>query len=208
MMNPNTVAHLKSHLSAPDPWRLSTNPFELRRYQIMDGMLARAAAKGAARGLEIGCAAGEFTERLVHHCASLHVVDVLPEALERCRKRIGAAPHVRYSVADISEPLPGDEVYDVVVLSEVTYYLGPRDAVRTAMEHVARLVAPGGSIIFGSATDDTVRRWKYECGAETAIGELTRELTLAEHELCKGKTVDECALIVRLTRPSVPGTPA
>lgn len=163
--------------------------------------MTRAVAPGVAHGLEIGCAAGAFTERMARHCTSLHVVDLLQEALDRCRARLGAQPHVRYSVLDLSAPPADSDTYDLVVLSEVTYYLGSRDAVEQAMRYVARLVAPGGFLVFGSATDETVRRWKYQCGAETALAAITDTLTIVDQVPCTGQTADECALITRLVKP-------
>ena len=75
----DVAAHLASEISAPDPWRLQSNPFEHRRYAIMLDMIR---ARGhASQALEIGCAAGIFSELLAPLCTNLHIVDVMPQAI-------------------------------------------------------------------------------------------------------------------------------
>ena len=73
--------HLRAEMTKADPWGLESNPFEHRRYAIMLDMI-RSWGR-SERGLEIGCAAGAFTQMLSPHCDSLHVVDVMAEAVQR-----------------------------------------------------------------------------------------------------------------------------
>jgi SAM-dependent methyltransferase len=193
------IEHLNEEIAKPDPWQMERSPFEQRRHQMLDSMLD---GRGPfEKGLEIGCAAGLFTARLAPRCAALHVVDVMPQAIERCRARLGAAPAVRYTVADVSEPFDTGETYDLVVVAEVVYYLGlSRSVVNRAIGGVAALVSEGGTLLFGSATDAVVRGWGLTCGAETAMREFSRTLTLVESRLCEGEAPAERAVIARFVR--------
>ena len=199
MAFPLVLAHLKAELARPDPWRLESNAFEQRRYDVMMSMLQDDAPFDS--GLEIGCAAGAFTARLVECCGTLRVVDLLPEALARCRARLGDVQKVRYTVADTSETAGWGETYDIIVVSEVLYYLGGRSAVRTAMRNIERLMRPQGILLFGSAVDAVVRRWGLVCGAETVTEEWSRTLDIVEQSLCTGRTPTEHALLVKFRRP-------
>ena len=90
----NITEHLSVEAAADDPWKFSTNVFELRRYAVMlDMMRAHRPAPGAMfeRCLEIRCAAGVFTEMLAPHCKSMHVIDVVPAFVERAAARLASS---------------------------------------------------------------------------------------------------------------------
>ncbi len=198
MLSRDVLHHLSAELARPDPWRLQQNPFEQARYTLMLQMLE--GDKRYDSGLEIGCAAGAFTERLAERCARLRVVDVLPEAIRRCRARLAGLSSVHYTVADISEEIGWNETYDLVVVSEVFYYLQDLRAIHRVVTRLYPLVRRGGIVIFGSAADAVVRRWGLEHGAETAMAEWTTLFREVERHVCRGPSPNECALLVKYTR--------
>jgi 2-polyprenyl-3-methyl-5-hydroxy-6-metoxy-1,4-benzoquinol methylase len=198
MLSAHVRTHLAIEIARSDPWRLQVNPFEQDRYARMLEMLGP--VERFASALEIGCAAGVFTERLAERCVSLRGVDVLPEAIDRCRARLAHAPHVRYTLADISEEIGWNETYDLIVVSEVFYYFPDVDAVRGAIAQLSQLVRPGGTVLFGSAINAVVRRWGRTLGAETAMQEWSRFFREIERYVCRGQSPDECALLVTYTR--------
>src|SRR4051794_1691719 len=99
MATADGMAHLTHELRLSDPWRLESNPFERQRHaeilRVTDGDAPFEA------GFEVGCAAGALTAQLTRRCRSLRVIDLLPEAIERCRTRVGC-DDVDYSVADVA----------------------------------------------------------------------------------------------------------
>ena len=192
------LAHLRQEIAAPDPWHLAESPFERRRYEMLWSMFERGGPFG--RVLEIGCAAGVFTERLAARVPSLGVVDLLPEAIARCRARLGGRAGLHYAVADVSAGLPFAGVFDCAIVSEVLYYAGSRSALSRAVDEVSAAVRPGGTVILGSATDAVVRRWRLICGAETAIEEFSRRLTLIDECSCMGSAPDEHAELARFAK--------
>ncbi len=184
-------------MALPDPWRLEANSFETARYETMLDFAS--SDLPYASGLEVGCAAGAFTERLAPLCRELLVVDLLPAAIERGSSRLKERSNITWRVADIAS-FRSDNIFDLIVVSEVLYYLGGGKTLTRAIGNLAGLVAPGGVLIFGSARDAACARWGLSGGAETCIGEFSdhlRETARAHH---RGATPDEDCLIVKYAR--------
>ncbi len=123
---------LNRELAAPDPWGLDANPFERERHTQM---LRLALAQGSiSSALEVGCAAGAFTVQLAPHCKRLTVIDVVPQAIERSRRRIRGSPHISWIVSDVQQFSP-DERFDLIVVAEVLYYIGGIAEMRGAVRN-------------------------------------------------------------------------
>ena len=125
-----------------DPWGFETSPYEAAKY---DATLAALPNDRYQSGFEIGCSLGVLTERLAQRCARLLAVDVVPDVLERARKRCRDLPQVRFSLMDTPHELP-DEQFDLIVLSEVAYYWSVDDLARARVELAERLL-PAGNLI-------------------------------------------------------------
>ncbi|MGE4064897.1 MAG: SAM-dependent methyltransferase [Rhodospirillaceae bacterium] len=189
----DVIAHLRTEISAPDPWLLASNPFEHKRYAIMLNMIA---ARGPfASALEVGCAAGFFTKLLADRCASLHVVDVLPEAIERARRHVGARPHVTWEAASIESHLAKNRTFDLIVVAEVLAYLPDYKTLKEVVRDLCRRVRPGGLLIFGSAVDETCRRWGLLAGAETIMAEMDKQMFAVDRTSCKGSYWGENSIV-------------
>ncbi|HEX2414245.1 MAG TPA: SAM-dependent methyltransferase [Thermoleophilaceae bacterium] len=132
------------YAGARDPWR-----FESSRYE-QDKYAATLAALGPperrfARAFEAGCSIGVFTRQLAARCDDLLAVDLSPLAVERARERLGGQPHVRVERRALPEELPEGPL-DLVVCSEVLYYW-TAELLSRAMDDLAGLIAPGGSLV-------------------------------------------------------------
>jgi predicted TPR repeat methyltransferase len=101
----------------PDPWAFETSPYERAKY---DATIAALQGRRFADALEIGCSIGVLTERLAAVTESLLAIDVAEQALDRARAR-GLA-NVAFELREVPEAFP-DGAYDLVVASEVLYYL-------------------------------------------------------------------------------------
>jgi len=197
MVAPFDVAtHLQTEFAAADPWKLATNPFEQRRYDAMlDMVRARAPFH---RALEVGCAAGVFTEQLVKHCDSLHVIDVMPQAIDRVKQRLSG--RVTGEVASVVDHFAPGQMFDLIVVAEVLCYLPDIDALRRAIATLSSRLEVGGLLVFGSAVDETCARWGLFGGAETAMGEWQRLLHETGRTSCTGSYWGENSRIVGYTR--------
>lgn len=188
---------LKQELAADDPWWLDGNPFERDRHaQMLRLSLSQDTITNA---LEVGCAAGAFTEKLAPHCQRLTVVDVVPQAITLASQRV-KLPHISWIVSDVQQ-FSTDELFDLIVVAEVLYYVEGIAEMRAAIHNLVRVLAPGGHLVFGSARDATCRRWGHAAGAETAMAMLKETLVEVERLECHGESVNEDCLLVRFRRP-------
>ena len=119
----DTVASYLEHAYArhDDPWRVTTRWYEERKRAVT---LSSLPARRYARALEIGCSIGVLTAELAERCDDLLAIDLSADAVERARKRLAGRAHVAIEQVDIRRALPSGQ-YDLLVLSEVGYYLSP-----------------------------------------------------------------------------------
>ena len=121
--------------SDPDPWDFETSAYERAKY---DATLAALRARRFTHAIEIGCSIGLLTQRLADVAERVTGVDVSSVALERARERV---PTARFVHADVPDGWP-EGPYDLVVLSEVLYFLEP-DEIRRLARLVRRDTVPG-----------------------------------------------------------------
>lgn len=126
-----------------DPWDFATSPYEAAKY---DATIAALGDRRFASGLEIGASIGVLTERLAQRCDRLLAIDVAEAALARARERLaGAAPQVTLERREVPEAFPAGP-FDLIVCSEVLYYLDP-PALDATLDAIARALAPGGCLL-------------------------------------------------------------
>jgi 2-polyprenyl-3-methyl-5-hydroxy-6-metoxy-1,4-benzoquinol methylase len=125
-----------------DPWQFEASEYEQAKYAVTLAALPRQRYKNA---LEIGCSIGVLTGRLALRCEALIALDIANAALESARARCGRLPHVTFQQAAVPRDWPSG-IYDLILLSEVIYYLDASD-VGWLADRVASSVAPGGDIL-------------------------------------------------------------
>ncbi len=127
-----------------DPWHFETSPYEHEKYARTLAALPRPAY---ANGFEIGCSLGVLTERLAARCAHLLSTDVAEAALEKARVRCRDCPTVEFRCAAVPTDFPTDRApFDLILASEVLYYLGPDD-LRAARQQITDNLMPGGHLL-------------------------------------------------------------
>lgn len=126
----------------PDPWGYADSPYERAKYTAT---LAACGPGPFRRALELGGSIGVFSARLASRCERLETIDLSPTAVAAARERLAGAGHVTVLEGDIPEELPGG-AYDLVVASEVLYYLEPARLEATLAALEERL-APGGRLV-------------------------------------------------------------
>ena len=108
------------------------------------------------RALEVACAEGLFTEMLAPRVGELLAIDISDRALFRARKTYERFANTSFEKADISRDLPPGP-FDLIVCSEVLYYLRDRFALKAFASRVAQALAPSGLLVMAhpnSANDD------------------------------------------------------
>ncbi|MHA0285504.1 SAM-dependent methyltransferase [Mycobacterium sp. C3-094] len=131
----------RMYAEAEDPWSLGTRWYEERKYAITTAVLPYRRYRHA---FEPGCSVGVLTERLLHRCDRITAIDVSVAALDATHRRLAGARMIGRADlrrGSIDAPWPSGP-FDLVVLSEVCYYLQP-ETLRTVLEReVPRLPRP------------------------------------------------------------------
>ncbi|HEX3803710.1 MAG TPA: SAM-dependent methyltransferase [Solirubrobacteraceae bacterium] len=125
-----------------DPWSYQSSDYERDKYAAT----LDACGEGPfASALELGASIGVFSELLAHRCRVLTTVDVAPTAVATARRRLAGCSTVRVILGSIPDAIPPD-TYDLVVASEILYYLPPLDLRRT-LDVVRSSLADGGKLV-------------------------------------------------------------
>lgn len=107
----------------PDPWRFATSGYERDKYAATMEALARPRYE---RALDVGCSIGVLTAQLSTRCGTLIAVEPIGIALAAARTRCAKAANVSFLQGMVPETWP-DGRFDLIVLSEVLYYLSRDD---------------------------------------------------------------------------------
>jgi SAM-dependent methyltransferase len=125
-----------------DPWNYATSPFEAYKR----GVLLRACGpRMRGRGLELACANGETTRHLARRCLDLIALDVSPSAVKEARKRLKGYRNIHLREALLPRDMPRGQ-FDLIVVSELLYYLRTRDA-DCLVARLTGSVSRGGRIV-------------------------------------------------------------
>jgi trans-aconitate methyltransferase len=106
-----------------DPWAFETSPYERAKYEATMTALPNDHYKSA---FEIGCSIGVLSEMLAQRCDKLLAVDASELPLKTARQRLAAYPQVTISQMSIPNEFP-DQPFDLILMSEVGYYLALDD---------------------------------------------------------------------------------
>ncbi len=140
---PVTPEHFdRLYANDPDPWKFATSGYERDKYAAT---LAALPHRRYARAFEVGCSIGVLTQCLAERCDAILAADVADAALQQARLRCHDLPHVQFDRMVIPQSWPGG-VFDLILFSEVLYYLNAADRMAAARLSLSALL-PGGAII-------------------------------------------------------------
>lgn len=164
-------AYWESLFAKADPWDYQ-NAYEARKYDqtlelLPDGQVRRA--------LEIACAEGLFTRRLAARADAVLATDIAPTAVARAAAAGADLANCQFQTLDLlTDDPPG--LFDLIVCSEVLYYLKPA-ALAAFVDKVARHLEPEGCFVTAHANllidepDRSGFAWPHHFGAQ-GIGEM------------------------------------
>ncbi|MGI8786466.1 MAG: class I SAM-dependent DNA methyltransferase [Pyrinomonadaceae bacterium] len=113
----------KIYAAREDPWDFATSEYEAEKCAATLAALPR---EKYASVFEIGCSIGVLTEKLADRCEKLLAVDVSEKAVAQAKKRCENLPNVKFQIMRFPQNFP-DEKFDLILISEVGYYLAPED---------------------------------------------------------------------------------
>lgn len=142
-MSPMSSADFEArYRSDPDPWRYESSEYERRKYAAT---LAACGAGPFSCALELGSSIGVFSAMLVGRCLSLITVDGAPTAVCQARRRLRAEPAAEVILGEIPAAIPVED-YDLVVASEILYYLPPA-ALEATLVCLGRRMSSGARLV-------------------------------------------------------------
>lgn len=124
----------------PDPWGFTERWYEQRKYALTLAALPR---PHYGHALEVGCSIGILTAALARRCDRLTALDPATAALEQARRRVPGNVALRQGA--VPDDWPAGR-YDLVVLSEVGYYLDVA-ALDRLLDLTERDLDPGGTVL-------------------------------------------------------------
>ena len=122
-----------------DPWNFGSSAYELERYERTVQALA---GRHFRHAFEPGCSVGVLTERLARICDRVDAIDLSETAVQAARARCAGLEHVYVQTGSLTDPVPETE-FDLIVLSEIGYYLDTDELKRCGTALVEKLSSGG-----------------------------------------------------------------
>jgi len=135
----NTAAYFEQIYQRPDPFQYRNRWYEARKRALTLACLTRQRYRNA---WELGCSNGVLTAELAARCDALLATDLSAAALAEAAVSTQAHAHVRLEQASHPAQWPQGR-FDLIVVSEVGYYLAPQDVVTMAAQLRASLADDG-----------------------------------------------------------------
>jgi len=174
-----------------DPWDFAGRWYERRKRAVIMASLPRQRFR---RVFEPGCSTGELSAELARRSDSLLATDVADRAIETARSRLAGTPNARVERLRVPEEWPSDS-FDLVVLSELAYYLDERAA--HALGAAARSSLTGDGAL-------VVCHWRHAVADYPLTGDRAQQLVREGSGLDAQVTHLEQDFILQvLTRPGV-----
>ncbi|CAN5360750.1 SAM-dependent methyltransferase [soil metagenome] len=165
--------------SSDDPYSVRTRWYERRKRAILMAALPQARYR---RAYEPACGIGELTIDLARRCDQVLASDANDRAVDLARVRLLSFGNVQIEV----QRLPGDwpprsEQFDLIVLSEVGYFLSPT-AWRDVVDRCATSLAPTGTLVACDWLPDFAERTMPTSALHEVVSSLGMESLLRHVE--------------------------
>jgi len=132
------------YLEKSDPWELRSSAYERQKYKrTLDRILEH--RRGSESVLEVGCSVGIFTRQLAENFQQVVAIDFSDEAIARAAEYCGEESKIRFIRSNL-QSLTLNAGFDVIVCSEILYYINRRHAAAVCRQ-LKRLLAPNGVIV-------------------------------------------------------------
>lgn len=123
----------------PDPWLFESSWYEARKRDLL---LASLPHPRYASVFEPGCASGFISEHLAQRCDRLLAWDGAQRAVDYAAQRLAPYAHAQAAHGWVPDHWPEGR-FDLIVLSELLYYLKEDDIERLAQRCRTTLLATG-----------------------------------------------------------------
>lgn len=159
------------YATAADPFMLDSKWYERRKYALTMASLPKPQYR---RALEPGCSIGVLTEQLAARCERVVSTDVVQSALDSAQARVPGSAAVQFALWSLTDDwsvLPEATVpFDLIVVSEVGYYLDDHD-LTSAMNRAVEHLETGGTLV--------AAHWRHEVDDYPLTGDRVHEIIAA-----------------------------
>lgn len=155
---------------AEDPWGFRSRWYEQRKRDVTVAALTRPRYR---RAFEPGCSIGVLTAALADRCDEVVAADVDERAVTTARGALAGHGNVRVERLSVPQEWP-DGMFDLVVVSEVAYYLGPAE-LDQLLDCAVGSLAPRGTLL--------ACHWRHPVPEYPATGDEVHDRVLARPEL-------------------------
>jgi hypothetical protein len=155
--------------ASADPWQLQQRWYEQRKFAITMALLPHPRYRHA---FEPGCSVGVLTELLAGRCDRVTATDLVPAALDAAGGRLrrsGREEAVTFLQRSLDNDWPSTD-FDLIVLSEVGYYLHASVLRATLDREVPRLTSPSTVV---------AAHWRHVVDDYPMTGDRTNEVIAA-----------------------------
>jgi cyclopropane fatty-acyl-phospholipid synthase-like methyltransferase len=165
-----------AYAAGPDPWNLSSD-YERAKYAITLEALPKQRYEFA---LEVGCSIGILTRELASRCDRLLALDAAQAALDQAKRRCADVATMRFEQMFVPGQWPGG-LFDLILLSEVVYYMDEQDVAGLASKAVQAL-ASSGDIVLVHWTGETHYPLSGDEAAELFIKSTERSVEVVRQD--------------------------
>ena len=185
------------HQRSDDPWKYTTSWYEQRKRALTLAALPRLHYEA---GLEVGCSIGTLSVELARRCGTYLALDASAAALAHAAERLAHLPGAQTRQLTVPRDWP-EGSFDLIVVSEVGYYLAP-DELAELFARVEKSLVPGGTLV--------LCHWRHpisgwELDGDGVHAAARRQLGWADHGLYRER---DFILEVLIAPDNVPGTAA
>ncbi len=178
-----------------DPWGFESRWYEKRKRALL---MAALPTDRVQRVLELGCATGLVTAELAARADAVVAVDGSAEALRRAAERV-SDPRVEFVHGVLPRDWP-EGAFDLIVLSEIAYYLSDADQDR-ALAQIDAGLTPGGALI--------ACHWRHPIDGAPSDGDAVHERIARRPGFARAARYEEVDVVLEVfTRPGAPSVAA
>jgi hypothetical protein len=127
----------------PDPWEVRDSWYERRKEAVVLALLSR---ESYERAWDAASGTGSLARALAGRCGHVTASDASPRAVALTGRLVSGLPNVTAVVSRLPEVPPLADAPDLVVLSEVLYYLPDEERARS-LDAVATAAASSAEVV-------------------------------------------------------------
>ncbi|MFW7266456.1 class I SAM-dependent DNA methyltransferase [Gluconacetobacter sp. Hr-1-5] len=152
-----------------DPWKFRSSAYEKGKYRATMEALPR---PRYALAIEAGCSIGELTRLLSRRCDHVIGLDVSSVALDASARRNADRPNITFRCGELPGAWPAGSPVDLIVLSEVLYFLSP-DEIEDLADRIAANWCPDGHCVLVNYLGPTAEALQGAEAADLFISAMT-----------------------------------